>query len=299
MEGIAKGKIAMCVNFSYNRVKCWRTGYAGSVMQFVQDYENIDYKVAKELINDFSEGDINLEVRKFSTLERKEVYLPHGFRSLTEGNGMMAVRARKYLERRGFDPEELDAEGFGYGAIRHEDVREDYFGYIIVPFKSQGKLKYFIGRDYIDNEFKYKNPKTEKFGIGKSHILFNEDALDYEKSVYITEGWSDARTLGTLGVATLGWSMSEWQYERIMLSACDDLIFLHDRGFRKETVKAAMKFIGFKNVYVPDLEPIMSENCKDVNDLGKTEEGKNHLTKYVEDSKVLLTRSEAVRILAE
>lgn len=286
-------KIKMCVNFKYNTVKDWSTGYRDSIMTFIREFEGINYEAAKELISSFDESDIDVKYDKLRSFERKDVVMPQGFRTILEGNTTLANRARTYLKNRGFDLELLDEEGFGYCNEHDEDEKEDYFGYIIIPFKSEGTLDYFIGRDFIGNFLRYKNPGTEKFGIGKSQLLFNQDALYYEDEVFVTEGWSDAMTIGRSGIATLGWDLSSYQLQHVMLSPCKDLVFLHDYGFRKETVKAAMKFIGHKNVYVPNLDPIMDENKKDVNELGR----ELIMQQYLK-TKEKLTRSNAVKILS-
>ena len=103
--------------------------------------------------------------------------------------------------------------------------------------------------------------------------------------------------MGRQGVATLGWNLSSYQMQKIMFSEAKDIIFLHDRGFRKETVKAALKFIGHKNVYVPDLEPLMGDGLKDTNDIARTIEGKIMFKEYINNNKVKLTRGSAIKIL--
>jgi len=299
---VAAGRKKMCVNFAYGKVKCWLTGYRGSIMDFIKEYEDIDYKVAKEMIEDYDETAIDLSVKSLTTLERKEVVMPKGFVSIAEGSGVLGKRARRFLTKRGFDIDKLDEEGFGYCTEEDkQNFKESFYGYIIIPFKKDGVLKYFIGRDFLnrDLKYKYKNPATEKFGIGKSQIIYNEDALDVEEEVYVMEGWSDAATIGDDGVAILGWDLSDYQLEQLLMSNVKSLVFLHDYGFREETIKAAMKFIGLKDIYVPDLDPIMSEDCKDINDLGSTPEGKELLLKQIADTKELLTRSKAISILSK
>ena len=286
------GKSKTCINFKYNQVKHWVTGYKGSITTFIMEHESIPYKDAKEMIESYDESEIDITYNAIDTYVRKTVFMPYGYKSILEGSGFLADRARKYLINRGFNLEKLDEDGFGYCNEKHKDPKEDYFGRIIIPFKVHGDLKYFIGRDFMNGELRYKNPASKTFGVGKSELLFNEDALYFENSIFVTEGWSDARTMGNQGVATLGWDMSEKQMQKIILSSVENLIFLHDKGFRNETVKAAMKFIGHKNVYVPNLETIMTDDSKDVNELGK-----DLVLKAIREDCEKLSRSSAIKIL--
>lgn len=269
------------VNIDWGVCKCWVCGFKGYITDFVKDYENVSYFQAKELIEAEIPTSIDLEAmaevatekvaRRTSALE-----LPFGFKSLLEGDGILGVRARKYLKGRGFDLEQLDNLGFGYCNEHAENKDEDYFGYIIVPFKKRGQLVYYIGRDYTGNFLRYKNPPTELFDIGKSEILFNEDALFMCKSIDLMEGWTDAMTMGKSGVAMLGWQLSRDQKSKLYSSDCERINWIPDiglnsegRSFYKEAVKQASEFMDYKECYVLDLEGSgLLEFGKDVNEIG-------------------------------
>src|SRR5690606_17137401 len=49
LDGMGKRKMA--VHFGYMHVKCWRTGWSGSILDFVMEYESISYYEAKMLIH--------------------------------------------------------------------------------------------------------------------------------------------------------------------------------------------------------------------------------------------------------
>ena len=122
-------------------------------------------------------------IETFRTKQVVDVEMPKGYTPILEGEGILGKRARSYLTERGFDLTVLDRAGIGYcnehGLVDKEnDIDEDFFGYIIVPFKRNGLLVYYIGRDYIGNFLRYKNPAVEKFNVGKGDLLFNEDALE-------------------------------------------------------------------------------------------------------------------------
>jgi len=125
-----------------------------------------------------------------------------------------------------------------------------------VPFINKGKFTYFLGRDFLnrDKKYKYKNPSKNDFGVGRSEILFNEDALMKYDKVYLSEGVFCAKTIGEQGIATLGWSMSPIQKNKIIKSHSKELIVAADVGFYKKAVQAMIPFLPFKNIKVVNFE---------------------------------------------
>lgn len=267
-----EGKKKMAVHFQYQVVKCWTYEYKVNLVQFVMDYEQLDYYNAKELINSQTKAAIDLEILaevNGTEIVKSDAYLPEGFTSLLSGKGVIGNRARKYLLDRKFDIEKLDSLGFGYCNKKAKEPADDYFGYIIIPFFKKGLLQYYIGRDFIGNFLRYKNPKKEAFGVGKADLLYNEDALLRHKTVYLTEGWADAATLGEKGIASLGWSLSDTQKQSIMTSKIKELVVVPDADFYQEALKTAMPFLEKFKVKVVNFDSI-KEFGKDVNDVCKS-----------------------------
>lgn len=267
---ISHDDISGAVNFSYCHVKDHRSGYSKSIMSFIMEYEGLEYAAAKELLETYHEADITItEIR---SKVKTKVKLPEGFNSLVGSNGTLAKRARKYLRNRGFNVEQLDDRGFGY--VCGGD--SGFHGYLIIPFKSKGKLQYYIGRDFIGNPIKYRNPKTDDFGIGKSELLYNEDSLNLYDEVFMTEGWADAESMGDNSIATLGWSISRHQKHKIINSSCKRLVIVPDKGivenstitFYQKALQVGLQFIDYKEVYVVDIESIKTEG-KDANEIGR------------------------------
>lgn len=273
--GGIEGSKKMAVNPIYGWVKCWVCGYSGSSVTFVCDYAGVMYWEARSIIREASSVYIDLEIET-ETLVISSIALPEGYCPILTGTGAMAKRARSYLTNRGFDLSELASLGVGYCNTESEDDLLNYFGYIIVPFKSKGKLVYYLGRDYIGNFLRYKNPPRDFVGVGKSEIIFNEDALNINDLVFITEGWTDAVTLGLNGIATLGWSLGNVQYSKIIRSNCLDLCLVPDAGmdgtgksFYTKALELAIKLIAYKRIKVLDLN-IFGEDA-DPNSVGRYE----------------------------
>lgn len=264
------------VHFKYNSVKCWVCGHKSSIIDFVMAYEDVKYFDAKDIINNCSETSVDLTSSdKIAKTTKQEVKLPEGYTPISEGDTIMGRRARQYLLNRGFDLEEMDRLGIGYCRKKEPNSEVDFFGYIIIPFKRKGGLVYYIGRDYIGNFLRYKNPPTTEFNVGKSELVFNEDALDLYDECQVLEGWADAVTIGRTATATQGWNLSAIQKKIYIDSSCKRLVFIPDAGadntgelFYHKALKLANEFLEYKDeVYVLDLNGL--EGGKDVNELGK------------------------------
>ena len=96
-------------------------------------------------------SDIDQNVREAKQKKIDKMIDEYGY-VFCEGDVILGQRARTYLTSRGFDVEELDMLGFGYCDEKGPDFANDYFGYIIIPFKRRGSLFCFIGRDFIGND---------------------------------------------------------------------------------------------------------------------------------------------------
>lgn len=268
----------MAVNFNYGVVKCWICEYKDYVDRFVSEYEGVTVTEAKNILRNCKAASVDLdEVTVDKSEIVSEIELPIGYHSILElPDNLMANRARQYLTNRGFNLNELDRLGIGFCYHESDTIpeKEDYFGYIIIPFKSRGKLLYYIGRDYFGNFLRYKNPSKELIGIGKGDLLFNEDALNIYDECFLMEGWADAVTIGRAGLSSQGWSLSSLQKKKILKSNCESLCMIPDSGvdnlgisFYEKAVKASMDFINHKKIKVLDLREV--EGGKDVNEIGK------------------------------
>lgn len=283
------GKDKKCaVHLTIQYVKCWSCGAACNVAEFVQEVERCNYHEACDILNNAKASSIDLEVILDIVPDgrlNEAITLPDGWQSIADGVGMLGNRARRYLESRGFDIDTLDFKGFGYCNKHNEDINKDFYGYIIVPFKSQGSLQYYLGRDFMGNFLRYKNPPADWVGIGKADVIYNEEALYMHKTIFVVEGWSDAEMLGKRGTATLGWNMSRAQLNMYHKSKASKLIFVPDAGVDEATgqtyyQKAVQTAVGFletdKKVYVvdlnvPELDKYVNakgERAKDVCEIG-------------------------------
>lgn len=271
------------VSFEWGYVKCWSCGAACNIVEFVETTENVSYFEARKILNSTVPASLDLDILSDVVTERANtnITLPDGWQGLLDGRGSFGNRARKHLSDRGFNLELLDFKGFGYCNKRHDDPNKDFFGYIIVPFKKDGVLAYYLGRDFIGNYLRYKNPPSDWVGVGKADVIYNEEALHLYKTIYTVEGWSDAEMSGKRGTATLGWNLSKVQLDKYYKSNADTLVFIPDAGKDKATgqtyyQKAVQTAMGFlesgKKIFVvdlnvPEFDSILTKDGKRAKDI--------------------------------
>jgi len=250
------------LHIGYYRTNCFVCGYHPTPFNLVLDLEGLDnYNEVKKFLGNYV-GKTYIEP-KIERIERKETVLPDGFKSLIFGKSRISKLARSYIVKRGFDPEELSYKGWGYCTTGK------YMGYIIIPFYEKGNLIYFNARLFVGNGPKYNNPNIEDFGIGKSMLLYNIDALSIYEEVYLTEGAINAETMGDNGIATGGKKISTYQESMILKSPIKKITLLLDPDAINESIEVAMYMSNYKKVRIIKLPDNL-----DVNDIGyeKTKE---------------------------
>ena len=251
----------MGVNLSLYRCNCFRCGEHPSPSQLIMDVEGLDtYSELIKLLNNGDFTELTFTETKIELSESKEVYLPEGFKLLDHGDSRVSKIFRSYVKSRGFEPSMLSKQGVGYV------TKGDLFGYLIIPFYYHGTLKYYNARKVIGNGPRYNNPTKDITGLGKEFIIFNHDALDMYRSVFICEGAINALTIGPRGVATMGKSVSRYQLNQFIKSPVSHFIILLDPDAKDPAIALALKLVQFKKVKV-----VILPEGKDVNDLGKSE----------------------------
>jgi len=194
---------------------------------------------------------------------------PYGFRPLMEGRGSLVDRAVKYVESRGFDPWYLNEKGFGVCVEQPPEGSKDanYLGHLIIPFLKRSSWHYFIARTLINTRPKYKNPKKEDYGIGASELVYNEDGLNRNRKIYINEGWADAEMFRDMGIATLGWSWSKYQFFKMVDATAKEFVLVPDVGAYKGALQHGLKLMDYGKVKVLKMDHL-AKYGKDTNEIG-------------------------------
>lgn len=249
----------MGINLNTYRTNCFRCGEHPSPAQMVMDIEGLD--TYSELITFLRNGDfteLTFTEEKVELSEAKPVYLPEGFKLITQGTSTLANSFRKYVIKRGFNPNELARHGVGYC------TKGEYFGYLIIPFYTEGSLRYWNARLVIGSGPRYNNPPKDITGLGKEFLIYNSDALGLYNQVFICEGAINALTMGENAIATMGKSISRYQINELIKAQAKRYIILLDPDAKDKAIDLALKLVNFKSVkvvYLPENE--------DVNSLGR------------------------------
>ena len=253
------GKYKFGFRLSDNRVNCFFCGPMGTPLKAIMDLEGIDtlpevYHFLKTFEGiDYYDGPKKVEV------EIKTIELPKSFKLLSIGDSNIGKLARSYMRKRGFNVLSLSMMGIGYC------TNGDFAGMIILPFYRKGKLVYFIGRRFLAlGVNKFNNPDSEQFGIGKTELIFNEDALQVYSTIYVVESVINALTLGANAIAIMGKKISQIQLSKILRSPCKRIVICLDPDAYIEAIQLGLKLVEYKKVKV-----IRFPDKKDVNDIGK------------------------------
>lgn len=256
-RSMAVGDKCMGVNFTFKRIKCHRTGYKSSIVDFLRIITNNTYSDLKTTIEDYKETEHRIS--KINIASNKAVQLPENFYLLTE-QVPLQERACSYLESRNLDMEFLNRRSIGFCNAG------DYFGRIIIPFMNPN-LCYYIGRSFVGSSLKHKNPKKEDIGVGKSEVFYNEERLKSKEGVLV-EGAIDALSCGEIGFASLGWDLSTTQVSKIITSNLEHILIIPDKGFFEKAKVTGRKFLDYMKVSIANLDNLGDEHQTDVNDIG-------------------------------
>lgn len=261
----------MGVNLSMYRTNCFRCGAHPNPGQLIMDVEHLE--TYHELLTLLDNGDFNeltFREQKVELAEAIDVNLPEGFTLVSFGKSQLSRTIQNYLLNRKFSLSELSKQGVGYC------TKGDLFGYVIIPFYNNGQLRYYNARNVIGKGPRYNNPNKDLTGLGKEFIIFNQDAINIYRTIYICEGAFNALTMGPAGIATMGKAVSRYQINLLIKSSAQHFIILLDDDAKLQAIKLALELVPFKKVKV-----VYMPEGKDCNDLGRSSTLKLiHKTRY-------------------
>ena len=247
------------INISRNICNCFVCGYHPTPLILITEIEGFSTISETHAFLKTFEGLKYLEP-VIERIERKEIKLPESYTNIALGDSVIAKSMRAYVNRRKFDIDTAAVKGWGYC------TKGKYLGYLILPFYTRGELTYFNGRLVVGYGPKYQNPEIEDFGVGKSLILYNADALAIYDEVYLLEGVFNAETLGDNAMATGGKEISDYQISLINRSPVQKVVVVLDPDAFESSIR-----IGLQLAFHKQVKLVTWSGDKDVNDIGKEE----------------------------
>ena len=225
-------KKKLSVNLDKNAFHCWICDYRGSsVYRIVRKYGNFNLRKKWEELDgkvDLTESFYDKIFGKKEEKAEAVFNLPKEFVSLANKRlPMTASEPLKYLSGRNIDKTDIIKWKIGYCSSGEDKNR------VIVPsFNYDGRVNFYVGRNYEGNWSKYKNPP----GASKD-IIFNELYVDWRNDLCIVEGVFDA-IVAENAVPLLGSTMREGSKLFQEIVKHDTPVYLAlDPDAKKKTVK--------------------------------------------------------------
>ena len=191
---------------------CWKCGGHG-LSYVIGRLLRIDRTAAEKVISQY-EG---------SGLLRPKIQHKHNpIETLTMIGEPLQTVHKRYLKRRGFDPDLLERKY----SLTGTGIVGDWKYRIMIPILHQGQLVSYQGRDVTDaQKLRYKTLSPDKSLVNPKHILYNLDNCR-GNTIVVVEGAFDVFRMGDGFAATLGTSMTEAQIK--ILSRYRRVVFLFD-----------------------------------------------------------------------
>ncbi len=239
---------SMSVSSEKQIYKCFTCGASGNVFTFVENYENVSFGEAVEIVANKSGIPLSTKISRPKESDKYQKYyeimdlaLKFYQNNLKTKSGL---EAKKYLSDRGFSEEVIDDFQIGVSLDEKDSLKkvllskgynekllmdlglltdnsfDQLTGRVIIPLESpEGKTIGFTGRIYRgEDTAKYVNTR-ETVIFKKGETLYNyflaKDSIKRERSVIVVEGQMDAIRLYSEGfknvVATGGTNLTKEQ----------------------------------------------------------------------------------------
>jgi DNA primase len=187
--------------------------------------------------NDFKElntllGDTSF-YQKDDDKKSEVIQLPKEMKSLSDpfDTSVIKEHAIRFLRKRGFDSEDIARYNLGYCS------EGPYNNRIIIPsYDSDGKLNYFVGRDFYNSNFKYKNPPFPKDVVGFDLYI------NWSLPIILTEGVFDAMSVKGNAIPLFGKSILPQLEKKITEKRVNSIFIVLDGDAFNDAIQMVEKF---------------------------------------------------------
>ena len=219
--GRGSSNFGLGINLRTNKVTCWKCGTHGLASALAEAVG--DWRPVRAALGELSE-----------TATPRTAERPAG--KYTEPPGVVDLLTphRRYLQRRGFDPDVL-VRLWGVGAIGPGGGRLKWR--LFFPVVALGERVSWTTRAIGSAELRYVAARPEQESRPLKHCLFGEQLCRH--AIVVTEGPFDAMRIGPGAVATFGLSHTPVQVARIARYAVRVIAFDNDREAQRRAARLA------------------------------------------------------------
>ena len=227
---ITHHKRKLQINTQTGKWHCWVSNVGGR--NFFQLFKKVS--ATKEQFDELVELVGENKFYKVKEEDKKNIVkLPDDFKPLWNGNdGIVKRHALTYLYKRGITDEDIIKYNIGYCDSGL------YSNRIIVPsYDSNGRLNFFVGRDFYSGKMKYKNSPTSKDIIGFDIFI------NWDEPIILCEGVFDAMAFKRNAIPLFGKTVPKSLQKKIIEFGVKTLYLALDNDAMSDTIKITEMFL--------------------------------------------------------
>lgn len=236
------------IHMTFGKWRCWVCNKRGAgIVSLLKAL-----RVPDSVIDKFKDANVLLQ-NKAKLKQYNDVALPEHFLPLYKKSNHPNYKfAYNYVISRGLTPYDILRYNIGYV------VSGEYSGMIIIPsYDLDNNLNFFVGRSFLDSDFKHKNPIVSK------NIVGFENQINWNLPVYICEGAFDAISIKRNAIPLFGKAIPEILKSILLSTICTDIYLCLDADALVDAVEVAEELMNNnKQVHIVEL------NGKDPNEIG-------------------------------
>ena len=227
---ISHHKPKLQINITTGKWHCWVSNQGGhNLFQLFKKVgaSNEHFSELGELVDDLP------RYKKTEDTSKEVVQLPKEYKALWNGEDSIVKRhALSYLYKRGITDADILKYDIGYCDSGL------YSNRIIIPsYDSDGKLNFFVGRDFYNGKMKYRNSPTSKDIIGFD--LF----INWDEPIILCEGVFDAMAFKRNAIPLFGKTVTKKLQKKIIESRVKNIYLALDNDAMVDAVEISENFI--------------------------------------------------------
>ena len=227
---ITHHKPKLQVNIQTGKWHCWVSNQGGH--NLYQLFKKVgagyqDFKLLNQLLGETS------FYQKDTDKKSEVIQLPQEMKLLSDKKDTSIIKehALRFLRKRGFNSEDIARYNLGYCS------EGQYNNRIIIPsYDSEGRLNYFVGRDFYNSNFKYKNPPFPKDVVGFDLYV------NWSLPIVLVEGVFDAMSIKGNAIPLFGKSILPNLEKKITEKRVNSIFIVLDGDAFNDAIQMVEKF---------------------------------------------------------